>query len=54
MNRRNYQITLMNWLTRTKVNLELGQTIDEAKEKLRIVRKKYSKLLWVKATPINC
>jgi hypothetical protein len=54
MNRRNYQITLINWLTRTKINLELGQTIEEAKEKLKVVRKKYGKLMWRKATPINC
>jgi len=51
---RTYQITLMNWLTRTKRTFLLDVTKSKAIEKLKVVRKRYSKVFWVKATPIHC
>lgn len=51
---RTYQITLMNWLTRTKKTFTLGETKSKATEQLKFLRKKHGRLLWVKTTPIHC
>ncbi len=54
MERRKYQITLINWLTRSKRNFELGDTLDEAKKQLKVVRKKHGRFMWLRITPIHC
>ena len=52
--KRTYRVTLMNWITRSKRNVELGESINEAKSKLKIVRKRYGRLMWIKTSPIFC
>lgn len=49
-----YQITLVNWLTGSEITIILGNTLTEAKKMLKIVRKKYNRMFWLKATPIFC
>lgn len=51
---RTYQITLMNWLTRTKRTFLLDVTKSKAIDKLRVLRKRHSKFWWIKTTPIHC
>lgn len=52
--KRKYQITLFNWFTRKKKDFILGETIEEANYSLKILRKKHSKIMWLKASPIHC
>lgn len=54
MERRKYQITLKNWLTRATRNFVLGDSRSEANNQLKLLRKKHSKLMWIKTTPIHC
>lgn len=54
MERRAYQITLKNWLTRATRDFVLGESRTEANEQLKFLRKKHSKLMWIKVTPIHC
>jgi len=51
---RKYRIELINWLTGNKVSFILGDTIREAKKTLKVIRRRYSKLWWFRATPIYC